>query len=170
MVSLVTQEWVIGTWGQVSVKKQILLWSRHELNQNCQKIILYSFHTGVSVLKLLPLSSARTSAPYSSTGRWRFCMHLNDQSPRHYHVTYHSAAFLSLIPRCVHSRSSRFLRSFPVLRLVIFASVRCFQFVNQEMFWVISEVCRETNIMKRMKIIKNFIRVASRCRHCASCT
>ena len=33
------------------------------------------------------------------------------------------------------------------------------------MFWVVSEVCRETNVMKRVKIIKNFIRCASRCHY-----
>ena len=38
----------------------------------------------------------------------------------------------------------------------------CFQLVNQEMFWVIGEVCSELQIVKRAKIIKNFIRIASK--------
>lgn len=35
------------------------------------------------------------------------------------------------------------------------------QLVNREMFWVVSEVCAEQNQMKRMKIIKHFIKIAS---------
>ena len=34
--------------------------------------------------------------------------------------------------------------------------------VNQEMFWVITEVCTEQNVLKRMKIIKQFIKIASK--------
>lgn len=33
--------------------------------------------------------------------------------------------------------------------------------VNKEMFWVVSEVCSEHNPVRRMKIIKQFIKVAS---------
>lgn len=32
--------------------------------------------------------------------------------------------------------------------------------VNKEMFWVVSEVCSEQNPVRRMKIIKQFIKVA----------
>ena len=35
------------------------------------------------------------------------------------------------------------------------------QLVNEEMFWVITEVCSESNLVKRMKIIKQFIKIAS---------
>lgn len=35
------------------------------------------------------------------------------------------------------------------------------QLVNREMFWVVTEVCAEQNQMKRMKIIKHFIKIAS---------
>ena len=34
------------------------------------------------------------------------------------------------------------------------------QLVNQEMFWVVTEICQEPNPVKRMKIIKQFIKVA----------
>lgn len=34
--------------------------------------------------------------------------------------------------------------------------------VNKEMFWVVSEVCSEHNPVRRMKIIKQFIKVASK--------
>lgn len=34
--------------------------------------------------------------------------------------------------------------------------------VNREMFWVVTEVCSEHNPMRRMKIIKQFIKVASK--------
>lgn len=33
--------------------------------------------------------------------------------------------------------------------------------VNKEMFWVVTEVCSEHNLVRRMKIIKQFIKVAS---------
>lgn len=33
--------------------------------------------------------------------------------------------------------------------------------VNREMFWVVTEVCSEHNPVRRMKIIKQFIKVAS---------
>lgn len=34
--------------------------------------------------------------------------------------------------------------------------------VNKEMFWVVSEVCSEHNPVRRMKIMKQFIKVASK--------
>lgn len=34
--------------------------------------------------------------------------------------------------------------------------------VNREMFWVVTEVCSEHNPVRRMKIIKQFIKVASK--------
>lgn len=36
-----------------------------------------------------------------------------------------------------------------------------FQLVNKEMYWVITEVCSEPNVVKRMRIIKQFIKIAS---------
>lgn len=36
------------------------------------------------------------------------------------------------------------------------------ELVNREMFWVVSEICGEPNILRRMKIIKHFIKVASK--------
>lgn len=41
-------------------------------------------------------------------------------------------------------------------KLVEFAAL-----VNKEMFWVVTEVCSESNPVRRMKIIKQFIKVAS---------
>lgn len=38
-----------------------------------------------------------------------------------------------------------------------------FQLVNREMFWVVTEVCSEHNLIKRAKTIKQFIKVASKC-------
>ncbi|KAJ8934803.1 hypothetical protein NQ318_015234 [Aromia moschata] len=38
--------------------------------------------------------------------------------------------------------------------------------VNKEMFWVVSEVCAEHNPVRRMKIIKQFIKVARQCKEC----
>lgn len=38
--------------------------------------------------------------------------------------------------------------------------VCAFQLVNKEMFWVVTEVCNELNVVKRMKIIKQFIKIA----------
>ncbi|XP_056623536.1 rap guanine nucleotide exchange factor 2 isoform X2 [Triplophysa dalaica] len=38
--------------------------------------------------------------------------------------------------------------------------------VNQETFWVATEVVRETNLAKRLKIIKHFIKIALHCRDC----
>ncbi|ESO00586.1 hypothetical protein HELRODRAFT_124307, partial [Helobdella robusta] len=35
--------------------------------------------------------------------------------------------------------------------------------LNEEMFWVITEVCSEPNSLKRSKIIKQFIKIAERC-------
>uniref|UniRef100_UPI00398E9117 rap guanine nucleotide exchange factor 2 n=1 Tax=Pristiophorus japonicus TaxID=55135 RepID=UPI00398E9117 len=38
--------------------------------------------------------------------------------------------------------------------------------INQETFWVATEVLREPNQLKRMKIIKHFIKMALHCREC----
>ncbi|CAH1955339.1 unnamed protein product [Acanthoscelides obtectus] len=38
--------------------------------------------------------------------------------------------------------------------------------VNKEMFWVVSEVCSEHNPVRRMKIIKQFVKVARQCKEC----
>ncbi|XP_067139953.1 rap guanine nucleotide exchange factor 2-like isoform X2 [Centruroides vittatus] len=38
--------------------------------------------------------------------------------------------------------------------------------VNKEMFWVVSEICSEPNLIRRMKKIKQFIKVARQCREC----
>ncbi|XP_069782349.1 rap guanine nucleotide exchange factor 2 isoform X3 [Narcine bancroftii] len=38
--------------------------------------------------------------------------------------------------------------------------------INQETFWVATEILRESNQMKRMKIIKHFIKMALHCREC----
>ncbi|XP_045151695.1 rap guanine nucleotide exchange factor 2 [Echinops telfairi] len=38
--------------------------------------------------------------------------------------------------------------------------------INQETFWVASEILRETNQLKRMKIVKHFIKIALHCREC----
>lgn len=35
------------------------------------------------------------------------------------------------------------------------------QIVNKEMFWVVTEICSEPNLVKRMKLIKAFIKIAS---------
>ncbi|XP_040188445.1 rap guanine nucleotide exchange factor 2 isoform X10 [Rana temporaria] len=38
--------------------------------------------------------------------------------------------------------------------------------INQETFWVATEILKETNQLKRMKIIKHFIKIALHCREC----
>ena len=38
--------------------------------------------------------------------------------------------------------------------------------VNQETFWVASEILTESNQLKRMKIIKHYIKIALHCREC----
>uniref|UniRef100_A0A8C7JWH2 Rap guanine nucleotide exchange factor 6-like n=1 Tax=Oncorhynchus kisutch TaxID=8019 RepID=A0A8C7JWH2_ONCKI len=38
--------------------------------------------------------------------------------------------------------------------------------INQETFWVATEILREPNAMKRMKTIKHFIKIALNCREC----
>ncbi|XP_078658605.1 rap guanine nucleotide exchange factor 2-like isoform X11 [Branchiostoma floridae x Branchiostoma belcheri] len=38
------------------------------------------------------------------------------------------------------------------------------ELVNQEMFWVITEVCSQENLWKRMKTIKQFIKIARYCK------
>ncbi|ESO06337.1 hypothetical protein HELRODRAFT_188331, partial [Helobdella robusta] len=35
---------------------------------------------------------------------------------------------------------------------------------NEEMFWVITEICSEQDIIKRMKLVKHFIKIAKLCR------
>ncbi|KAG7176473.1 Rap guanine nucleotide exchange factor 2-like [Homarus americanus] len=40
------------------------------------------------------------------------------------------------------------------------------ELVNREMFWVVSEVCSEHNLVKRSKTIKQFIKVARQCKEC----
>jgi len=35
------------------------------------------------------------------------------------------------------------------------------ELVNKEMFWVVTEVCSEHNPLRRMRIVKQFIKVAS---------
>ncbi|XP_037084302.1 LOW QUALITY PROTEIN: rap guanine nucleotide exchange factor 2-like [Pollicipes pollicipes] len=40
------------------------------------------------------------------------------------------------------------------------------ELVNREMFWVITAVCGEHNLVKRMKIVKQFIKVARHCKEC----
>ncbi|XP_070854494.1 rap guanine nucleotide exchange factor 2 isoform X2 [Drosophila suzukii] len=40
------------------------------------------------------------------------------------------------------------------------------ELVNREMFWVVSEICAEHNIVRRMKIVKQFIKIARHCKEC----
>lgn len=40
------------------------------------------------------------------------------------------------------------------------------EIVNKEMFWVVTEICNESNLVKRMKIIKAFIKIARHCKEC----
>lgn len=40
------------------------------------------------------------------------------------------------------------------------------ELVNNEMFWVVGEICREINIVRRMKIVKQFIKIAKHCKDC----
>lgn len=40
------------------------------------------------------------------------------------------------------------------------------ELVNHEMFWVVTEVCSEHNMMRRSKIIKQFIKIARHCKEC----
>ncbi|XP_054711179.1 rap guanine nucleotide exchange factor 2-like [Uloborus diversus] len=40
------------------------------------------------------------------------------------------------------------------------------ELVNREMFWVVTEVCFEHNLIRRMRIIKQFIKVARQCKEC----
>jgi hypothetical protein len=37
---------------------------------------------------------------------------------------------------------------------------------NEELYWVVHEILREPNVMKRVKIIKNFIHIAKICKEC----
>ena len=63
-----------------------------------------------------------------------------------------------------------FSTAFSTLRFVIvmvilfdFLFFFLLQIVNNEMFWVVTEICSETNLIKRMKLIKAFIKIASKC-------
>ena len=38
--------------------------------------------------------------------------------------------------------------------------------INQETFWVATEILKEPNALKRMKTIKHFIKIALHCREC----
>lgn len=40
------------------------------------------------------------------------------------------------------------------------------EIVNNEMFWVVTEICSEPNLVKRMKLIKTFIKIARYCKEC----
>nr|XP_036232269.1 rap guanine nucleotide exchange factor 2 isoform X2 [Bactrocera oleae] len=40
------------------------------------------------------------------------------------------------------------------------------ELVNREMFWVVTEICGEHNIVRRMKIVKQFIKIARHCKEC----
>lgn len=40
------------------------------------------------------------------------------------------------------------------------------ELVNNEMFWVVGEICREPNIVRRSKIVKQFIKIARHCKEC----
>ncbi|XP_043947130.1 rap guanine nucleotide exchange factor 2 isoform X2 [Drosophila biarmipes] len=40
------------------------------------------------------------------------------------------------------------------------------ELVNREMFWVVTEICAEHNIVRRMKIVKQFIKIARHCKEC----
>ncbi|XP_064457908.1 rap guanine nucleotide exchange factor 6-like isoform X3 [Ornithodoros turicata] len=40
------------------------------------------------------------------------------------------------------------------------------ELVNREMFWVVSEICGESNPIRRMKTVKQFVKVARQCKEC----
>lgn len=40
------------------------------------------------------------------------------------------------------------------------------ELVNREMFWVVTEICGELNMVRRMKIVKKFIKIARFCKEC----
>lgn len=40
------------------------------------------------------------------------------------------------------------------------------ELVNHEMFWVVTEICMETNMIKRSRIVKQFIKIARHCKEC----
>ncbi|XP_038060264.1 rap guanine nucleotide exchange factor 2-like isoform X3 [Patiria miniata] len=40
------------------------------------------------------------------------------------------------------------------------------EIVNNELFWVVTEVCNELNLVKRAKIIKQFVKIARHCKDC----
>lgn len=40
------------------------------------------------------------------------------------------------------------------------------ELVNREMFWVVTEVCSEPNLVRRSKILKQFVKIARHCKEC----
>ncbi|XP_061196492.1 rap guanine nucleotide exchange factor 2-like isoform X8 [Saccostrea echinata] len=40
------------------------------------------------------------------------------------------------------------------------------ELINKEMYWVVTEVCGELNVVKRMRMIKQFIKIAKHCKDC----
>ncbi|KAK3739736.1 hypothetical protein QZH41_016184, partial [Actinostola sp. cb2023] len=40
------------------------------------------------------------------------------------------------------------------------------EIVNRETFWVVTEICSEPNVVKRMKLVKHFIKIAKHCKDC----
>ncbi|XP_049597882.1 rap guanine nucleotide exchange factor 6 isoform X2 [Syngnathus scovelli] len=45
--------------------------------------------------------------------------------------------------------------------------LKCFEdIINQETFWVATEILKEPNVLKRMKTIKHFIKIALHCQEC----
>ncbi|XP_041363202.1 rap guanine nucleotide exchange factor 6-like isoform X3 [Gigantopelta aegis] len=40
------------------------------------------------------------------------------------------------------------------------------ELVNREMFWVVTEICSETSLVKRSKLLKHFIKIAKHCKDC----
>lgn len=54
---------------------------------------------------------------------------------------------------------------FGIKSLFGYHNIRKFEeLANREMFWVVTEICSETNLVKRMKIIKHFIKIAKHCK------
>lgn len=43
---------------------------------------------------------------------------------------------------------------------ILIKCIMNFQLVNTEMFWVVTEICSEHNLIRRSKMIKQFIKVA----------
>ncbi|BFZ03443.1 hypothetical protein BsWGS_06482 [Bradybaena similaris] len=40
------------------------------------------------------------------------------------------------------------------------------ELVNKEMFWVVTEICSENNLVKRTKLLKHFIKISKHCKDC----